>query len=86
LPEPSDTDWAYAAGFVDGEGCIAVSRSFIPARNKYGYSVQVVVANRDRPVLEWMQESWGGLVVSVSNRTGLARQSWIWRLQNRSKR
>jgi hypothetical protein len=51
----------------------------MPARNKYGYSVQVVVANRDRPVLEWMQESWGGLVVSVSNRTGLARDSWTWR-------
>jgi len=77
--EASDTDWAYAAGLVDGEGCIAVVRSFLPARNKYGYGVQVVVANRDRPVLGWMQELWGGLVVSVSMRKGLARPSWNWR-------
>src|SRR5437660_129608 len=26
MPEISDTDWAYAAGFVDGEGCIAITR------------------------------------------------------------
>jgi len=24
MTEIKDTDWAYAAGFVDGEGCIAV--------------------------------------------------------------
>jgi hypothetical protein len=77
--EPSSTDWAYAAGFVDGEGRIAIVRSFLPARNKYGYSVQVVVANRERPVLEWMHQLWGGHVVSVSKREGLARQSWTWR-------
>ncbi len=79
MPEPSDTDWAYAAGFVDGEGCIAIVRAFVLARNKFSYGVHVVVANRERPVLEWMQGLWGGLVVSVSNRTGLARQSWTWR-------
>jgi hypothetical protein len=77
--DPSPTDWAYAAGFVDGEGCIAVVRSFLPARNKYSYGVHVVVANRERPVLEWMQELWGGHIVSVSTREGLARQSWTWR-------
>jgi len=79
VAQPSDTDWAYAAGFVDGEGCIAVVRAFIPARNKYGYGVHVVVANRERSVLDWMEQLWGGLVVSVSRRVGLARQSWTWR-------
>jgi len=44
VPEPSDTDWAYAAGFVDGEGCIAIVRSFVKARDRYYYGVHVVVA------------------------------------------
>jgi len=65
LPQPSDTDWAYAAGFVDGEGCIAVTRCFVPSRAKYTYSVSVVVANRERAVLDWFKDLWGGWVVSV---------------------
>lgn len=28
---PTLTDWAYAAGFVDGEGCIAVPWTRVPS-------------------------------------------------------
>jgi hypothetical protein len=79
LAEPEATDWVYAAGFVDGEGCIAVSRSFETRRGRYQYGVQVVVANRDREVLDWMQATWGGWVVAVSARQGRARPSFTWR-------
>jgi hypothetical protein len=78
LTEPQATDWAYAAGFVDGEGCIAVVRSFVPLRDRYQYGVHVVVANRDRDVLDWMQRSWGGWVVAVARKGG-ARPMWNWR-------
>jgi len=78
LPEPSDTDWAYAAGFVDGEGCIAVVRSFLPAKGRYQYGVHVVVVNRDRDVLDWMQSLWGGWVVVHGTPAG-SRQAWTWR-------
>jgi hypothetical protein len=73
------TDWAYAAGFVDGEGCIAVVRSFIPGRGRYVYGVHVVVANGDHGVLDWMRSTWGGWVVGVATGQGLARPSWTWR-------
>jgi hypothetical protein len=79
LAQPQDTDWAYAAGFVDGEGCIAVVRSFVPRSDRYAYGVQVVVANRDRDVLDWMQRTWGGWVVDVSGRQGRWRPSFTWR-------
>jgi len=79
VPEPVETDWAYAAGFIDGEGCIAIVRSFVPKRNLYSYSVHVVVANCDRSVLDWMQSIWGGWVVPVSERAGPARRAWNWR-------
>jgi hypothetical protein len=78
LAEPDVTDWAYAAGFVDGEGCISIVRSFVAARGRYYYSVQVVVANRDRAVLEWFKTVWGGWVVVVP-RHGRARPCWNWR-------
>ncbi len=81
MPEIKDTDWAYAAGFVDGEGCIAVVRSFVPSRDHFVYSVHVVVANNGRDALDWMQGIWGGWVVSVSapGRGSAARASWTWR-------
>jgi len=78
LAEPLDTDWAYAAGFVDGEGCISVTRSFTPSRQRYIYGVCVVVANREREVLDWMQAIWGGWVVALSGKSR-ARDSWNWR-------
>ncbi len=52
MTEIKDTDWAYAAGFVDGEGCIAIVRSFEPSRGRYYYGVNVVVSNNDRGVLD----------------------------------
>jgi hypothetical protein len=79
LAEPVLTDWVYAAGFVDGEGCISVSRSFEPKHGRYQYGVQVVVANRDNEVLKWFQTTWGGWVVAVTSRQGKARESWTWR-------
>ncbi|TMB97221.1 MAG: hypothetical protein E6J40_08545 [Chloroflexi bacterium] len=79
MPDPSVTDWAYAAGFVDGEGCIAITRSFIKARDKYSYSVAVVAANRERGVLDWMQAFWGGWVVQVKLASGNQRPAWHWR-------
>jgi hypothetical protein len=80
LPEPSVTDWAYAAGFVDGEGCIAIVRSFLPTRGRYYYGVHVVVANRDREVLEWMRQLWGGWVVAVPARNTRDSPAWHWRV------
>lgn len=81
MPEIKDTDWAYAAGFVDGEGCIAIGRSFVPERGRFYYSVQVVVTNRDLAVLEWFQRTWGGWVVPNSKPQpgAKARDAWNWR-------
>lgn len=78
MPGHADTDWAYAAGFVDGEGCIAVVRSFLPTKGRYQYGVHVVVVNRDRDVLDWMQSLWGGWVVVHASPAG-SRPAWTWR-------
>jgi hypothetical protein len=79
VAEIRDTDWAYAAGFVDGEGCIAVVRQNVPSRDRYYYSVQVVVANRDRAVLDWMRSLWGGWVVAMPAHGANDCPAWHWR-------
>lgn len=79
MAEPEPTDWAYAAGFVDGEGCIAVVRSFVPKADRFYYGVHAVVANRERPVLDWLHEIWGGWVVDAGRPQGRARPSFTWR-------
>lgn len=83
MAEIKDTDWAYAAGFVDGEGCIAVTRSYVRRLERFQYSVQIVVANNRREVLDWLQSIWGGWVVPLGSpdrsASGLAKESWHWR-------
>lgn len=54
-------------------------RSFSTPRARFYYSVQIVVSNRSKTVLDWMRDSWGGWVVPVSNRAGLAQPTWNWR-------
>jgi len=76
---PNPTDWAYAAGFVDGEGCIAITRGLSRRRGRYYYSVGVVVANRQREALDWLLSMWDGWVVQASSNPGNARPSWVWR-------
>lgn len=78
MAEPELTDWVYAAAFVDGEGCIAIVRSWVPRADRYVYGVNVVVSNRDRDVLDWMRQTWGGWVVSMSAK-GRWRASSNWR-------
>jgi hypothetical protein len=78
--EPLATDWAYAAGFVDGEGCISVMRGFSRRSDRYIYGVGVIVVNRDREVLDWMRELWSGWVVAVTKTgRGQAQPAWAWR-------
>jgi hypothetical protein len=78
--EPQATDWAYAAGFVDGEGCISIMRGFSRTSDRYIYGVGVIVVNRDRQVLDWMHQLWSGWVVaSPMSGRGQARDAWAWR-------
>lgn len=79
MAELEPTEWAYAAGFVDGEGCIAVVRAFVPKADRFVYGVHTVVANRERAVLDWLQATWGGWVVDVRHTRGRARPSFTWR-------
>ena len=58
----SDAELAYAAGIIDGEGCICLMRdtSKKNGRTKYTLSVQVVMTNKC--VVEYLRHTFGGLI------------------------
>lgn len=65
---------AYAAGIVDGEGCIN-SNGIKPESNKLG-SIRVAVSNTDRRVIEWLQENFGGSIYDYPQTEKRNYYSW----------
>lgn len=60
----SDSDLAYAAGIIDGEGSIGIVQSFAArTRGRYVYPV-VSVTNTDHELIAWMLEKFPGGRVS----------------------
>ena len=58
----------YLAGFVDGEGYLALARIRRPHR-RAEHCVRLVVYNTSLPVLEDIQRSWGGTMSSIPSRS-----------------
>ena len=62
--ELKQVDLAYAAGIIDGEGCIKIFR--VPAaqlkRNFDRYSLQVQVDMVNPAAIQWLQDKFGGKV------------------------
>jgi hypothetical protein len=57
-----DTDSAYMAGMIDGEGCIAISKRMAKGGISYSYRNQLQVSNTIRSALEELQIIWGGRI------------------------
>jgi hypothetical protein len=79
--EPTEQDKAYAAGFIDGEGCITVRHSrgvkHRPEWNSSWYA-SITVSQCERSSLDWFSERWGGAVRSMSKRAELRNESPAW--------
>jgi hypothetical protein len=83
--EPSEADYWYAAGFVDGEGCITVRASTAvkghPEWNPSMYA-SVTISQVDPRPLQWMQARWGGALRPLKRRGGSRglneRDAWEW--------
>lgn len=58
---------AYAAGLIDGEGCISISKKVI-RNGKYAgssqsnYGLAVVVTQRDGKIVDWLYGNFGGSI------------------------
>ncbi len=74
---------AWAAGFVDGEGCITISTR-VRSRNRRDYGLSLYVGQVDPKPLLMLREMFGGSVVRKSRQKFERRQMWMWRLTGRS--
>ena len=70
---PKDTDRAYAAGILDGEGSICINKRVSTGT----YYVSVRIGNTDLAMLCWLKGWWGGSICPIA----LAEKykpAWIW--------
>jgi hypothetical protein len=78
---PSETDKAWAAGFVDGEGCITVrcNRSNLKRGTQGGWYASLTVSQVDITPLEFLRDRWGGpLRPLYRRRHALESDAWEW--------
>lgn len=69
----TDTEAAYLAGIVDGEGCIGIGR-----RKKY-ITVTLQISNTDLALLGWVKDKCGGNIYPVKNsRIDNRKQAYVW--------
>ncbi len=74
----SEADLAWAAGFIDGEGCITIVRDKLNKQAVPYYRQFLIVSNTNLPALERLQSIFGcGRIYSVKKRLGRAN-SYQW--------
>ncbi len=78
MPDVTDADLSYAAGFLDGDGSIQIHSQRSPRRNPF-YSLVVSAANADLSLLEWMQSLFGGDIHHLAPKVGYQRR-FAWRV------
>lgn len=71
----TETDKAWVAGLMDGDGCITMRPSGGPFR-----SPQIVVDNTDLEILHELQRLYEGSLVKKAKQQAHHRQCWSWRL------
>jgi hypothetical protein len=74
----TDVDLAWAAGFIDGEGCITLAPQNRPRNNTHASvcSVLIQVTQINRVPLDKLVALFGGYVGTMRARN--ARQGWVW--------
>ena len=73
--EITKSDIAYAAGIIDGEGCISISKG--PS-----YRCRVRVANTDLRLVNWLQKTFGGYANNSAEVRGNRRNQFEWALND----
>lgn len=72
----------YAAGFIDGEGCITLHRRAkeVAHSNSDQYQMIVIVSNTNIEPLLGFSERWGGTIRKLKRYQSHHRQRYNWRL------
>lgn len=77
------TDLAWAAGIIDGEGCVGITARYRPGHSRAsGYSASLVVINTSMPMLSKLRELFGGCINARKLKCSSWAQCWRWHVRN----
>jgi len=80
----SDVERAYAAGLIDGEGCIRITSRGLQGGTTFRkgqYTLMVELTNTDYGMVLWMIERFGGSVSHTGEKPEENRkEQWHWRV------
>jgi len=80
----SEPERAYAAGLIDGEGSIRMTRRGSDGGKTFRvgqHTLMVEMTNTDESLIKWMQERFGGSVYYAPEDVSRnAREKWHWRV------
>lgn len=68
----------YAAGFMDGEGCINASSS------RSTTYIRVLIVNTNKEILELLKQQWGGDIKENKRHKANWKTSFTWRISHSS--
>jgi hypothetical protein len=59
-----NTDWAYLAGIIDGEGCVGIEVLHADGKSRLRdyYSSRLCIINTNLEMLQWVQRNFGGTI------------------------
>ncbi len=77
-----NTDWAYIAGIIDGEGCIGIRKN-VPELGRF--KAVVTVANSNKLLIDYLYSLFGGSCNEYQDKrkykSGRYRKPvWFWRI------
>jgi hypothetical protein len=73
---PSETERAWVAGIIDGDGCVTLASQGSRRSHRKPY---VVVDSTDFEILAELQRLYGGSLVAKRTAQDHHRQAWSWR-------
>lgn len=83
----TETDKAYLAAFIDGEGSISLNLTHTGVTTKTtSYVLRVRVTNTNLAVLEWIRDTvqYGNIISKkrYPSKSGMTKPAWEWYLTN----
>lgn len=71
--------WAYAAGIVDGEGCITIKRTKrVGTFGRPRYIANISVVNSNRAMIDWLHDHFGGSFFERKKQSDFHKRTWAW--------
>ncbi len=85
----SDTDWAYAAGLLDGEGCILIAKQRQGVKQFFYYKVSIRITQNEYGmcILQWLKDTFGGCLCVCNKQSPKYKiPTYNWFISNSTSR